>query len=274
MNTVSSSIKRNPFLSFVVLTYVFSWWPMMLYLFGIAGGVAAFGPFLAALVVLGLTEGKPGVKQLLGRMVRWRVRWQWYLLALGLPPILNALASYLAIRFGAPAPSVELLADWPNILLLYPLWLLLPGLGGAWEEPGWRGYALHQLEMGRSRLWGLPTLWLILVVWHLPLFLTGGADWIDALNMVGGVILYNWLYHRSGNSVLLVMMIHAMNNAVSDYLFPMFTGDHRTEQVLMKTLVWGIAALIVLIVDWRWWTRTDESIVAEPTPTLGPAAGA
>jgi hypothetical protein len=32
-----------------------------------------FGPFLAALVVLALTEGKRGVMGLLRRMVRWRV---------------------------------------------------------------------------------------------------------------------------------------------------------------------------------------------------------
>ncbi|MEZ4621150.1 MAG: hypothetical protein R2867_37385 [Caldilineaceae bacterium] len=82
MNLLSSLIKRNPFTSFVILTYLFSWWPSLLYVWGMSPiGVAAFGPFIAALVVLAVTEGKPGLKTLLRRIVHWRVGWQWYLIA-------------------------------------------------------------------------------------------------------------------------------------------------------------------------------------------------
>ena len=47
--------------------------------------IVGFGPFLAALVVLAVTEGKSGVVGLLRRMVRWRVGLQWYAAAHGLP---------------------------------------------------------------------------------------------------------------------------------------------------------------------------------------------
>jgi membrane protease YdiL (CAAX protease family) len=145
-------------------------------------------------------------------------------------------------------------------------------LGGAWEEPGWRGYALHRLEAGRSRLWALPPLWAIIVLWHLPLFVNGGIEWADVFNMVGGVVVYNWLYHRSGQSVLLVMVIHAMNNAASGEFFsPMFTGVYSAQQAWMRVLVWGVVAAIVLIANWRWWTETDRTTVGEPTPVLKPA---
>ena len=275
MNTVSSLIKRNPLLSFVVLTYAFSWWPSLLYFWGInSGGVAGFGPFLAALVVLGLTEGKTGVKTLLGRIVHWRVRWQWYLVALGLPLLMAGVASYLTVLLGAPVPSAVQLAGWPAILITFVLRMLVPGLGGTWEEPGWRGYTVHRLEMGHSRLWAMLPLWIIIVVWHIPLFMTGGAEWIDIFNMVAGVIIYNWLYHRSGNSVLLVMIIHSMNNAASGEFFsPMFTGVYAAQQAWMRTLVWSVVAVIVLVANWRWWTQTDESVSAPPKPALDPAAG-
>jgi hypothetical protein len=144
-----------------------------------------------------------------------------------------------------------------------------PALVGAGEEPGWRGYAVHRLEMGRSRLWALLPLWIIIVVWHIPLFLTGDAEWVDILNMVGGVIIYNWLYHRSGHSVLLVMVIHAMNNAASGEFFsPMFTGVYSVQQAWMRTLVWGVVAAIVLVANWRWWTQTEEHQIEEPRPVL------
>ncbi len=275
MQTSSSLIKRNPFISFVILTYLFSWWPSLLFIWGMSPiGVAAFGPLIAALVVLGVTVGKPGVKTLLGRMVRWRVGWQWYLVALGLPLLMAGLASYLTVLMGAPAPSAEQLAGWPSIFMTFPITLLIPGLGGAWEEPGWRGFALHRLEAGRSHLWALLPLWIIIVVWHIPLFLTGDAQWVDAVNMVGGVIIYNWLYHRSGQSVLLVMMIHAMNNAASGEFFsPMFTGVYAMQQGWMRTLVWCVVALIVLVVNWRWWTQSDTRIAPESKAVLDPVAG-
>jgi membrane protease YdiL (CAAX protease family) len=272
MSGILAVVKRNPLAVFIVLTYALSWWPAFLYVWGLSPvGVAAFGPFLAALVVLSLTEGKSGVKTLLGRMVRWRVGWQWYLVALGLPILLGTLASVLVVWMGAPALSAAQLAGWPAILMIFPFSLLVPGLGGAWEEPGWRGYALHRLEVGRSRLFALLPLWLIIVVWHLPLFFTGGAEWVDIFNMVGGVIVYNWLYHRSGQSVLLVMMIHAMNNAAAGEFFsPMFTGVYSVQYAWMRTLVWGVMAAIVLIANWRWWTETDRSAAEEPTPVLKP----
>lgn len=269
MSGIVSLVKRYSMAVFLVLTYAFSWCLSLLYLWdGETIAVLAFGPFLAALVVLSLTVGKPGVMALLRSMVKWRVGWRWWLVALGLPPLLNFLGSYLAVLFGAPAPTMAQLAEWPNILIMFPIFLLLPGVGGAWEEPGWRGFALPRLEKGRSRLWALLPLWIILVVWHIPLFISGNANWIDSLNMVGGVIVFNWLYHRSGQSVLLVMVIHAMNNTISDYLFPMFTGVYRTDQVVMKSLAWGIVAVIVLVGNWRWWTETEEHQVEEPRPVL------
>jgi membrane protease YdiL (CAAX protease family) len=183
---------------------------------------------------------------------------------------LNIVASYLAVLNGAPAPSMAQLAEWPNFFIMLPIFLLVPGVGGAWEEPGWRGFALHRLEAGRSRLWALLPLWIIISVWHLPLFFNGGANWVDIPNMIGGVIIYNWLYHRSGHSVLLIMVIHASNNAISDYFFGMFTGPYLTQQVWMKTLAWGIVAAMVLIANWKWWTETDEVKAEQPTATLLP----
>lgn len=272
MNFLSSLIKRNPFASFVLLTYLFSWWPSLLYLWGMSPiGVAAFGPFIAALVVLAVTEGKPGLKTLLRRIVHWRVGWQWYLVALGLPILMAGLASYLTVLLGAPVPTAAQLAAWPGVGIVFLMRMLIPGLGGAWEEPGWRGYAVHQLEKERSRLTAMWPLWLIIVLWHIPLFLTGDAEWVDILNMVAGVIIYNWLYHRSGNSVLMVMIIHSMNNAVSGEFFsPMFSGVYAVQQAWMRTLVWSVVAVIVLVVNWRWWTEREESSTVHQPAALEP----
>jgi uncharacterized protein len=55
-------IKRHPLVAFFVLAYALSWWAWIPYVLGVfPNPVASFGPFLAALLVLALTEGRAGV---------------------------------------------------------------------------------------------------------------------------------------------------------------------------------------------------------------------
>jgi uncharacterized protein len=93
-----SLARRYPLTAFFVLAIALSWWPWILYSFGfLANPIVGFGPFLAALVVLAVTEGKSGVMGLLRRMVRWRVGLQWYAVALLLPIVVTLAAAALNI---------------------------------------------------------------------------------------------------------------------------------------------------------------------------------
>jgi hypothetical protein len=257
LSTLAQIVRRYPLTTFVVLSYLFSWWPWALQL--PMGVIIGFGPFFAALVVLGLTEGWSGVKRLFGEMVRWRV---------GLPIVLATAAAYLTVLSGAPAPTAEQLSRWTELPVLLVLFLLVPGISGAWEEPGWRGYAVNHLERRLSRLRALLPLWAMITVWHVPLFLTGGIEWADVVSMAASVVIYNWLYHGSGKSVLLVMVIHAMNNTVSGEFFsPMFTGDYSPLNGLWRAVVWVVVGLVVLVANWKWWTgRARVDVPAEGVP--------
>ena len=93
-----AGVRRRPLLSFFVLSCLFSWWPALL---GGSGGLAGFGPLVAALVVLGITRGRVGIKDLLVRMVRWRVAPRHYLIALGIPIVLTGGAVALTLATGA-----------------------------------------------------------------------------------------------------------------------------------------------------------------------------
>jgi CAAX protease family protein len=111
-------------------------------------GCLAFGPFLAALIVLAVTEGKPEIVGLLRRMGRWRVGAIWYLTALATPVVLSALAVMINIALGAQADLSMINVGWIGILSTFAMVLLIPGFGGAWEEPGWRGYAVPTYSQG------------------------------------------------------------------------------------------------------------------------------
>ena len=78
-------------------------------------------------------------------MIRWRVRWYWYVVAIGLPLAVVLLTAGLNIALGASAPSLAF-GSVSTILLVFAVRLVNPGDGALGEEPGWRGFALPGLQ--------------------------------------------------------------------------------------------------------------------------------
>jgi hypothetical protein len=77
--------------------------------------IAGFGPFLAAVIVLGASGGRAGVWALLRSMVAWRVPRRAYLLAIGLPLMFSGSAIIANLALGAVNPSASDLATWTSI---------------------------------------------------------------------------------------------------------------------------------------------------------------
>src|ERR671910_749002 len=246
MSSLSSVVKRHPLITFFVLTYALTWlaWPLWaLGLYPIAP-VFSFAPFLTALVVLAITQGKSGVGGLLRRMVRWRVGFRWYVAALLIPAGITLAAAVLNVLLGAQAPSSAELGSWTGLLPIFLAVLLIPGLGGAWEEPGWRGFALPRLQSGRSALFASLILGVLIAGWHLPLMFVGQVHYADLLTIMGAVIIFNWVFNNANGSVLIIMLMHATNNTISGQLFgTMFSGADSVRQSWLVVVVAGPAHL-------------------------------
>jgi uncharacterized protein len=248
-----SLIRRYPLITFFVLAYALSWWPWILYSFDLLPTpIVGFGPFLAALVVLALTEGKSGVGRLVRRMVRWRVGLRWYAVALLLPILVTLTAAALNVfLLGAqPTSSVAELGGWSTFLQTFFLWLLIPGLSGTWEEPGFRGYALPRLQVGRSALLASLILGVLWAFWHLPFVATGEDIWVDAfLFPIIWSPVYAWLFNNASGSVLIVMLFHNMNNTFSSgFVGQMFSGADSVNQAWLRLALWGVVAIVVVVV--------------------------
>jgi uncharacterized protein len=248
-----SLIRRYPLITFFVLAYALSWWPWILYSFDLLPNpIVGFEPFLAALVVLALTEGTSGVGRLVRRMVRWRVGLRWYAVALLLPILVTLTAAALNVfLLGAqPTSSVAELGGWSTFLQTFFLWLLIPGLSGTWEEPGFRGYALPRLQVGRSALLASLILGVLWAFWHLPFVATGEDIWVDAfLFPIIWSPVYAWLFHNASGSVLIVMLFHNMNNTFSSgFVGQMFSGADSVNQAWLRLALWGVVAIVVVVV--------------------------
>lgn len=246
-----SVVRRHPLIAFFVLAYAFSWWPWPLYAFGLSPSpIVGFGPFFAAVVVLALTGGKAGVMILLRRMVRWRVAPLWYAAALLLPVAIALGATGLNVLLGARPPSSAELGAWPSLIPTYFLLLLIPGIGGAWEEPGWRGYALPKLQVGRSALVASLILGVVWAFWHLPLMVATVIPWSDIAYVSVQSVVYAWLFNNTEGSVLLVMLFHTMNNVISGgYFHAMFSGADWVRMGWLLVALWFAVAVIVVVVN-------------------------
>jgi uncharacterized protein len=248
-----SLVRRYPLTAFFVLACALSWWPWILYSVGLSPTpIVGVGPFLAALLVLAVTEGKSGVVGLLRRMVRWRVGIQWYAVALLLPIVVTLAAAALNVfLLGAQrTSSVADLGGWSSFLLLFLLSLLIPGFAGTWEEPGFRGYALPRLQFRYSALIASLILGVLWAFWHLPFVVTGEHIWIDAtLFIIEWSIVYTWLFNNAKGSVLIVMLFHAMNNTFSSaFESQMFSGADSVNQAWLRLALWGVVAIVLVIV--------------------------
>ena len=273
-----SLVRRYPVTAFFVLACALSWWPWILYSVGLSPTpIVGVGPFLAALLVLALTEGKSGVMGLLRRMVRWRVGLQWYAVALLLPIVVILAAAALNVfLLGAQrTSSVADLGGWSSFLLLFLLSLLIPGFAGTWEEPGFRGYALPRLQFRYSALIASLILGVLWAFWHLPFVVTGEQIWIDAtLFIIEWSIVYTWLFNNAKGSVLIVMLFHAMNNTFSSaFESQMFSGADSVNQAWLRLALWGVVAIVLVVVYGSQHLSRKHSKQVEPAqPEVSAAA--
>ena len=246
--STADAIRRHPLLAFFAFAYALSWWPSVLYLLtGWGSPILGCGPFLAAIVVLSLTSGKPGLKQLFHSMLKWRVAPRWWAVAILLPVAVTLAAAGMNIALGAQIPSGADLGRWTSVLPTALVILLIPLFGGAWEEPGWRGYALPRLLARRSALEASLVLGALWALWHVPLFLTGKQHWSDLLLVVTVCVVLTWLFQSVLGSVLVTMVFHAINNAFSGgYVSQMFTGKDSVRQSWMLVIAWAITAVLVV----------------------------
>jgi len=188
---------------------------------------------------------------LLRRMVRWRVGLKWYAVALLLPVVvaLTAAAINVFVLGAQASSSAAELGGLPSLIPTFFVLLLIPGIGGTWEEPGFRGYALPRLQIGRSALFAALTLGVLWAFWHLPLFISGMDHWNESVQIIAWTVVFAWLYNNTQGSVLLAMLMHTMSNTISgEFVSQMFSGVDSVNQAWLRGALWCVVAIVVVIV--------------------------
>jgi hypothetical protein len=254
MSRPLSVVRRHPIITFFVLTFVLSWWTIPLYVVGLSPSPLFPGPLLAALIVIPITQGWSGLRELGSRMIRWRVRWYWYAVALGIPLTAAAVAWALNVALGAPAPSLATLPALTAVLMVFGIKLINPLNGPMGEEPGWRGVALPGLQgSGRSPLLATLILAPLVALWHVPLVFAHQIPPVGLLGPIAFAFVATWVFNHTGGSVFMTLVMHAAEGTLAMLAGAVFVSAALAQLSWVYVAVWFVVAIGLVIFDWKAW---------------------
>ena len=246
---VRAFFKQHRLVAFFAIAFALSWYPWILALLrGRTSGPNPLGPLVAAIIVITIVSGRSGLREFFSRLVRWRVAAKWYAVVFAAPVLVCLVAAALTLCFVRDsqmmALSAEKMRELPDRFLFI---LLFIGLG---EEPGWRGFALPQLQTKHCPLIASLILAALWTLWHLPL-IGNEFPWpIVApfvLSVFGATFVLTWMFNGTKGSVLLPMLFHAtVNNVGAGLIFPLFSAGAFVALWWIYGFLWLCAGLCAL----------------------------
>jgi uncharacterized protein len=267
MTTIRAFINRHPLLAYYALAFAISWGGFLMVvgpggfpgtqeqletLLPFVAWAMLAGPSVAGILLTGLVNGRAGLRQLLSRLLRWRVGARWYAVALLTAPLLAA-----AVLFALSLTSPIFITDDKATVLMVGI---AAGLTTVFEEIGWTGFATPTLLRLRHSVLGtgfiVGLLWgawhLLQISWvsgtysaalplalFLPLYLFCAVAQLTAYR-----VLMVWVYDRTGGSLLVAGVLMHVSLTASTLIL----GSQGTAGVPLLTfdLVW--AAVLGLVV--------------------------
>ncbi len=226
-----------PILIFFFLTYVIFWGGgyLLFFIFGdmsliinfssfmgvlyyLIALIPAFGPFIAALIVTGIFEKKEGLKKFSKRLVKFKVKVHWYVIAVLIPVVTYLLLKVLRYISNLPSSTPFMEQNAWNLGVLLSLNIVFSGIA---EEPGWRNYAVPKLNRIFNPLVTSCIVGVTWACWHLTFYISGDRSWSQFPQFVFTVvmlsIIYTWLYIQT-ESIPIVALFHIVHN-FSVFLF-------------------------------------------------------
>lgn len=222
-------------LCYVALTFAISWGYYGIYSAIQSHGVALvhfqivkqFSPAIAAVALIAFTQGTAGLGAVAHRALGMGVGIVWLLLSLVFEPMLfsGIIVSYWISVTDLTGQNLSALAT----CLYSSVGVFLIGLfrWGLSEEIGWRGWMLPHLQRAYSPLASALIMFIVVTLWHLnPSELRSIAVVREGIHVYGSypdlverliitipiTMLMNFIFNRTGGSLLAMMVFHSASN--------------------------------------------------------------
>jgi uncharacterized protein len=272
MSAMRLAIRRRPVLSYYGLVFTISWGGILVVvaptgipgtpsdverLFPLVLAALFAGPSVAGLTMTAVVGGRRGLRDLLARMLRWRVAGRWWAAALLTGPVLVAAVIFGLMLYSPDfTPGLLTAEDRLGMLVFAVGWGLVGG--GLFEELGWTGFAVPALRQRHGVLQTGLIVGVLWGVWHLLIAVWATRGLAGDASLAGFVagfvafyfvalpayrVLMVWLYDHTA-SLLLAMLMHAVLSASTIALQPAY--GHVTWNLLLGVGLWGAVAVIGL----------------------------
>jgi membrane protease YdiL (CAAX protease family) len=260
-----SLVRRYPIIAFFTLAWVlgtgmisFGLWRELPAEFVLASVLSSS---FAGILMTAVLDGSTGLKLLLKRLVIWRTKIRYWLVALFLliPAIL--IGSLANPVFKGDQLTFDNYKPAFNILPMFILFFAVSGLG---QELGWTGFLLTRLQSRFNALTSCFIRAFLVSIWHIPIFIYSMIKpqalmnfqypaWITQngflvvfittmiIFMLPWSILFGWLFNNTKGSILLVAILHGSEIWVPYWMLS--TGINPSNM----NNSWGYGAVMVLL---------------------------
>jgi membrane protease YdiL (CAAX protease family) len=236
--------------------------------------VGAYSPTVVA-VCLALFGRRGDFRELLRSVLRWRVGFRWWAMALFTVPVLNLFFDVVARTLGFVHSPLNLARYVHTLPMLLLYGYIFDDTGPLGEEIGWRGYALPRLLRFLSPLQASLVLGTIWAIWHIPGWFLPGLGFAGnnflvfvAFCIAMSVLMTNTYIHATYSALVGGIMWHLISNAS----YAAGIGRSYLQLAVLLTL----AAGLVVWLDRKHMLQKprDQTLdLTSTSPLVGQAAG-
>ncbi|AUV83500.1 hypothetical protein C2R22_19165 [Salinigranum rubrum] len=279
-------LRRHRLAGFFLLTFALSWGVPLLVLaiaplvgreatvsgYSPLAFLAVWSPAISAFVVVGLVDGRAGVRAYARRVTEVRGGRRWYGAVLVGVPLTYLLAAVVASATGGPPLRLE-----PGWLGAFVTVSFLRLTQGPVEELGWRGFALPLLQRRYSGLVAGVLLGLVWALWHAPALVIATAEFARGgpllpglvrlfVTLVATSVVVTVVYNGSEGSVPLAVGFHWLTNLA-------YPWESTTTVPLAQDVVFVLVSLLVAVTVGRRYLGRERLATTVYGTNGDPAAG-
>lgn len=224
------------------------------------------GPSIVGILSIYLIDGKDGFKKMVSKLVKWRVKFRFYIIALFITPVLT-IVTFLILSLSSPKFIPAIFSSEGKLMLI------IGGIVGAlmagfFEELGWTGFAIPKLRARFNVITTGLIVGIVWGIWHFPLFMIKDPSGMIPLllllmarlltHLPAFRILMVWIYDRT-QSLFLIMVMH-MSFTASALIFQpnIESGVDIIKSNLTLTILLYVTVFIVNVVTKGQITKRDS----------------
>lgn len=271
--SILTQCRKYPVTAFCLLTFAITWGLKYVYALVRTGNdlppfnfslIAQYGPSLAAVLLIALTDGKEGLHRTVKSMLNWRVGFRWILLASVFELLLFLTFTFLYWTRYSELPVPSGFSPALSIASLSTTFIIGLFRWGLAEEIGWRGWMFPKLQSRMSPFKATIIMAIVITFWHVhPVSLPEIALWKEGAYISGFFpevverliisipisLVITFIYNNTNGSLLIMMIFHSASNTAYfwiDETFGVTKSDFFKTSFLVALL--GIALVFSVLV--------------------------